>query len=180
MAQRYVHGNDAGADDPLVWYDNFASGWRRGLVADHQGSVIGVADMYGNSIATNSYDPWGVPGATPVGRFGYTGQAWVPELGLWYYKARFYSPTPGRLLQTDPHGDEVQVTLYAYVRNEPPNATDSSRDYGEPLTEAFVGAVQDYRLQPRITGASRPGVRESRALDARADAEATGSASVYD
>jgi RHS repeat-associated protein len=94
MPHRYIHGNDPGADDPLVWYHNAVSGWRRILLADHQGSIVGVTDMYGNSIAANSYDPWGIP--APVGRFGYTGQTWVPELGLWYYKARFYSPTTGR------------------------------------------------------------------------------------
>jgi RHS repeat-associated protein len=124
MVHRYVHGNDAGADDPLIWYDNWNGGWRRALLTDHQGSVIQVADMYGNPVATNTYDPWGIPGATPAGRFGYTGQTWVPELGLWYYKARFYSPTTGRFLQVDPVGYDDQINLYAYVANDPVNHTD--------------------------------------------------------
>jgi RHS repeat-associated protein len=124
MIHRYVHGNDPGADDPLIWYENWASGWRRALLTDHQGSVIQVADQYGNPIATNTYDPWGIPGATPVGRFGYTGQTWVPELGLWYYKARFYSPTTGRFLQVDPVGYKDQINLYAYVANDPVNRAD--------------------------------------------------------
>ncbi|GAA0274173.1 hypothetical protein GCM10009127_13290 [Alteraurantiacibacter aestuarii] len=45
-----------------------------------------------------------MPAATNSGRFQYTGQAWLPELGLYYYKARMYSPTPGRFMQTDPIG----------------------------------------------------------------------------
>jgi RHS repeat-associated protein len=129
LTQRYVHGDSI--DEPLVQYSTgvVSAATRRFLHADHQGSIIAHSNSAGSAVQTNSYDSYGIPASTNDGRFGYTGQTWLRQLGLNYYKARVYSPRLGRFLQTDPIFYADDMNLYGYTGNDPLSRRDSSGTY---------------------------------------------------
>ncbi|MBN9789242.1 hypothetical protein DMP17_11615 [Pseudonocardia sp. TMWB2A] len=126
LTRRYVHG--PGTDAPIVWYEGATTSDRRFLHADERGSIVAVTNGTGGIVSTNCYDEYGVPSATNIGRFQYTGQTWIPELGLYNYKARFYDPKLGRFRQTDPSGYGDGMNVSAHVGDDAINIGRSDGD----------------------------------------------------
>lgn len=121
MIARFVHG--PGDDEPLVWYPGPGTETRIYLHADERGSIIAASNASGAATGSVQYSSFGESGNL-VSPFGYTGQLYLTDLQLYYYKARMYSPQTGRFLQPDPIGYTASMNLYAYAGADPVNFRD--------------------------------------------------------
>jgi RHS repeat-associated protein len=97
---------------------------------DHLGSIREVLDANGTVRARYTYDPYGrrtrVSGDLKAD-FGFAGMFWSSEAQLSLTLYRAYDPQLGRWLSRDPLRNAEQLegpNLYAYVGNNPINATD--------------------------------------------------------
>lgn len=119
---------------------NDASGaWT--FLADGRGSTIALADATGAIQTQYSYEPFG--NATRSGMFNANSRTFTgredDDLGLFYYRARYYSPILQRFVSQDPIGFAGgDVNLYAYVGNDPLNYIDP---YGLSGTIYFPGGL---------------------------------------
>jgi RHS repeat-associated protein len=99
------------------------SGTRQTLIPDIQGSIIASLDSTG-TLTRAAYHPYGESPVT-TGSFRYAAMRIDPETnGLYYDRARTYSPIWGRFLQPDPIGYAGGINLYGYANNDPLNLTD--------------------------------------------------------
>jgi len=118
--RRYVHG--PGTDEPLVGYLVTSTGtsrlWYHG---DERGSIVSLSNDAGTPGGIGKFDEYGIGGTS---RFRYTGQYWLGDRDLLYYRARIYDPRLGRFLQPDPIGYDDGMNLYAYVKGDPVNLMD--------------------------------------------------------
>lgn len=95
-------------------------------IYDGLGSIIGLADQSGNEAVQYQYDPFGNTFSNNPSfknPFQYTGRE-NDETGLYYYRARYYSPELQRFISEDPIGLAWGINLYAYVGNNPVNFVD--------------------------------------------------------
>ncbi|WP_134197615.1 RHS repeat-associated core domain-containing protein, partial [Paraburkholderia rhizosphaerae] len=134
------------------------------VYANQQGSVVALANGNGVTTGGQGYGPFGETTGTLASRFGYTGQQNLAPLGLYYYKARVYSPNLGRFLQTDPVGYADDLNLYAYVKNNPVNLADPSGMIAS-LSGSFANtsstAAANVVAQPSPSGPKLDGSRFS-------------------
>ena len=158
---REVLEYDGSSGQVLRWYSyglgpngalnrmDVPGGTRQTFIPDIQGSVLATQDSSTGALTKRGYLPYGAS-ASATGSFAYTGQRIDPETnGLYYYRARMYSPAWGRFLQPDPISYQGGQNLYAYVGNDPLNNIDP---YGNCpwCIGALIGAGLDIGIQLAI------------------------------
>jgi len=97
------------------------------ILADALGSTLGLTDASGVLNTSYTYEPFGnvaISGAANANSYEFTARE-NDGAGLYYYRARYYSPTFQRFLSQDPldflGGD---YNLYGYVTEDPINGID--------------------------------------------------------
>ena len=130
---RYVPG--PGTDEVVALYTAASGAAAQWPLTDERGSVVATtagASGAGAVVGYDTYDDYGKPAMSNTGRIQYTGQMYLSDVGVYSYKARAYSPSYGRFLQTDPIGYGDGLNWYAYVHDDPINMIDSSGMGGPP------------------------------------------------
>ncbi|MFC4853959.1 DNRLRE domain-containing protein [Actinophytocola glycyrrhizae] len=91
------------------------------MLTDVLGSTTGVIGEDTGSVGTYAYEPFGrtyVAGDVAGNPYRFTGRE-DDGTGLYFYRARYYSPTLHRFVSEDPLGFAGGANLYSYVDNLP-------------------------------------------------------------
>jgi RHS repeat-associated protein len=109
---------------------------------DALGSTLALVDSSGNIQTSYTYDPYGgtsVTGTSNGSEFQYTGRENEGN-GLYFYRARYYSPLLGRFISEDPLGfGGSGSNFYAYALDSPANLADPSGLESGNLNELVPG-----------------------------------------
>ena len=140
LLRRYVFG--PGIDEPVATIA--AAGTKSYNHQDALGSVIALSDGTTGAVGDKyTYSAYGESPSLAGNAFRYTGRRVDAETGLYYYRARYYSPRLGRFLQPDPIGYQGGLNLYAYVGGDPLNLTDPSGLIQEAVGNAVNALIQN-------------------------------------
>jgi RHS repeat-associated protein len=97
------------------------AGGNRHFLSDALGSTLALTDDSGTTQTGYNYEPYGTTttsGAASNNSITYSGRE-NDNTGLYYYRARYYSPTLQRFISEDPIGLAGGINTYAYVEGDP-------------------------------------------------------------
>lgn len=134
----------------------------RSFLADGLGSTIGLADSGGAVQTQYTYDPFGgtaQTGSATTNPFAYTGRELdAINLGLYYYRARYYSSAFARFVSQDSIGLAGGVNEYSYANGNPISFVDPSGNYAPwRHTQITQDAALDSGYAYTLTEAHRIG-----------------------
>lgn len=144
--RQYLHG--PGIDEPLAQVQDGQSYYYH---ADGLGSILALTDSGKNIVQRYTYDTFGMLTSVLDSEFGnayaYTAREWDRELGLYYYRARYYDPMEGRFISKDIVGFTAgDVNLYGYVGNQPVNFVDPSGLFNVDAGGGFGVSIPGYHV----------------------------------
>ena len=134
-ATKYIHG--LGIDEPLaveqkgdIYYYH----------ADGLGSIIALTDKRQKIVQSYTYDSFGNlkhHGHKVKQPYTYTAREWDKEIGLYFYRERYYDAMLGIFTTKDPTGFVGGINLYIYTRNpinfKDPNGLDTWSGAGDTI-----------------------------------------------
>ncbi len=125
------------------FFTRTASSTTSTLLADALGSTIGLVTAANGPIASSyTYQPFGSTSTGGTGNtnpYQFTGRE-NDATGLYFYRARYYSPTFQRFIAQDPIGFRGgDPNLYAFVGDEPLNKKDPKGTGATAVGAVFVG-----------------------------------------
>jgi RHS repeat-associated protein len=131
-----------GGIDEVFARSEVSGGWS--LITDALGSTIALTDTAGTVQTQYTFEAFGkttASGASNGNPSQYSGRE-HDETGLYYYRARYYSPSLHRFIAEDPQQFEAgDVNLYAYVGNDPVNFNDPfGLERSSPMEDALEWA----------------------------------------
>ncbi|MFZ6736056.1 RHS repeat-associated core domain-containing protein, partial [Undibacterium sp. Ji42W] len=143
----------AGVDQVFVQQSGAgASAKKLTYLTDALGSTIRLTNTAGDKVVDYSYDPYGNTKADAVinNSFQYTGRE-NDGNGLYYYRARYYSPATHRFISEDPIGLNGGINTYGYVEGDPISLVDPTGQVVEGTFDRKTATVTFRDLDTNAT-----------------------------